>query len=245
MKFPFSFYILFVSTIVVLLSCCNENKARRIINKSIESHGGVDSWNLLESFTLQKETWLYFENGEVENHTIQDIEFRQKPFFEGRISWENDSISHKIVFDGAKTKYWMGANEIQNEGFLINKKKDLDAAYYVLIKPFDLLDHDKYLEYQGITKLADGKEVETIQVIDGEPKDPNKDIWWYFFDRKSFQIVAYKVKTGDHISMVYNHNWDNSTGMLFPKKRESYRVDSLGNHLYLRGKYEFRGYGIK
>jgi hypothetical protein len=112
----------------------------------------------------------------------------------------------------------------------------------VLTKPFDLLGQGKNLEYQGITKLADGREVETVRVIDGDPNDPSVDIWWYFFDRESFRIIGYRVKTSDHFSMVYNQEWDNSTGILFPKKRESYRVDSLGNHLYLRAKYDFRNY---
>ncbi|MCH6236801.1 hypothetical protein [Cognataquiflexum rubidum] len=230
-----------------MVTNCNlssERKALAIIKKSILAHGSVDLWNSIESFTLQKETWLYLENGEVENHIIQEIEFRQKPFFEAKMSWVKDSIIHRIVFDGTRTKYLMGENEIKNEGFLANKKKDIDAAYYVLTKPFNLLEQGKNLEYQGITKLADGRVVETVQVIDGDPENPTVDIWWYFFDTQSFQIVGYRVKTSDHFSMVYNQEWDNSTGILFPKIRESYRVDSLGNHLYLRAKYQFKNFSI-
>jgi hypothetical protein len=222
-----------------------EKKAKAIIEKSIIAHGGAETWKSLESFSLEKESWLFLENGEIETHSVQNLEFRHQPFFEAKITWEKDSLIHKVIFDGVKTRYWMGENEIQNEGFLASKKKDMDAAYYVLTKPFDLFDQSKNIEYQGIDKLNDGREVETVQVIDGDPNDPAVDIWWYYFDRESYQIIGYKVKTSDHFSMVYNLDWDNSTGILFPKKRESYRVDSLGNILYLRAKYEFRKYEIK
>jgi hypothetical protein len=244
MKIRLSISIIYTSILLVFCTSCIENRAVRIIKKSIAAHGGEEAWNNLESFSSEKETWLYLENGEVENHILQEIEFRQKPFFEAKMSWEKDSIFHKVVFDGSRTKYWMGENEIQNEGFLANKKRDIDAAYYVLTKPFDLLDKSKNLKYQGITKLSDGREVETVQVIDGDPENPTVDIWWYFFDTASFQIVGYRVKTSGHFSMVYNQEWDNSTGILFPAKRESYRVDSLGNHLYLRAKYHFKNFAV-
>jgi hypothetical protein len=242
MKFQPNFIIAILIGLITYCTPSSEKKAVAIIKKSIATHGGADAWNSLESFSLEKETWLFLEDGTLETHSIQNIEFRKQPFFEAYMSWVKDSITHKIIFDGARTRYWMGENEIQNEGFLANKKKDVDAAYYVLTKPFDLLQQGKNRKYLGITTMVDGREVETIQVIDGDPKDPGVDIWWYFFDRESFQIVGYRVKTSDHFSMVYNQDWDNSTGILFPQKRESYRVDSLGNHLYLRAKYDFREY---
>jgi hypothetical protein len=245
MKFRISSCILYTSAILLFFTSCKEDKAIRIINNAIDAHGGIELWQNIQSLSVQKETWLFFENGVVENHLIQKIEFKHKPFFEGKITWEKDSILHQVVFDGLKTRYWMGQNEIQNTGFLLSKKNDFDAAYYVMTKPFDLLKEGKNLEYLGIINLQDGREVEAIQVIDGNPDNPEVDIWWYYFDVKSFLIIGYKVKTQDHYSMVYNKEWDRSSGILFPKRRESYRVDSLGNHLYLRAKYEFREYILK
>ena len=244
MKSRLIIFLLIPSIILIFCTSCLKDKGIMIIEKSIDAHGGAEAWNELETFSLQKESWLYLENGEVESHVFQDIEFRQKPFFEGKLSWEKDSLVHQLIFDGVRTRYWMGENEIQNEGFLANKKKDIDAAYYVLTKPFDLLGGNKNIEYQGVSSLADGREVETVQVIDGDQKDPSVDIWWYYFDKDSFLIVGYKVKTSGHFSMVYNTDWDNSTGIHFPKKRESYRVDSLGNHLYLRAKYDFKSFKV-
>ncbi|WP_373522059.1 hypothetical protein [Aquiflexum sp.] len=226
------------------LSCSTgrDKEAVSLIEKSIEAHGGQLAWDRLQVFSMEKESWLYYEDGQIETQSLQQNEFRLKPYFEARMSWEKDSIIHKVIFDGIRTQYLMGENEILNEGFLRSKKKDIDAAYYVITKPFDLLDEGKNLKYMGLTKLPDGREVETVQVIDGDPDNPQTDIWWYYFDPESYRIVAYKAKTSDHFSLVYNVEWDDATGILFPSKRESYRVDSLGNLLYLRAEYTYRNY---
>jgi hypothetical protein len=236
------FYVLLVMPLVLSCSTGRDKEAINLIEKSIEAHGGLKAWDDLQVFSMEKESWLYFEDGEVESHTLQYNEFRLKPYFEAKMSWEKDSISHKLIFDGIRTQYWMGENQIQNEGFLQSKKKDIDAAYYVMTKPFDLLDENKNLTYQGQIKLPDGKEVETVQVIDGNPDDPKTDIWWYYFDPETFRIIAYKVKTSDHFSLVYNGDWANINGILFPANRESYRIDSLGNHQYLRAVYAYGNY---
>ncbi|MDO9554501.1 hypothetical protein [Rhodonellum sp.] len=236
--------LLIVLFFVFSCSSSQDKKAIALIEKSIEAHGGQESWGNIRIFSFEKETRLYLENGEIETHTVQQQEFRFKPYFEAKMTWGKDSIIHKVIFDGLKTQYWMGKNEIQNEGFLQAKKKDLDAAYYVLTKPFDLLDEGKTLLHEGITKLQDGRELETVRVIDGDPKDPNIDIWWYYFHPETSRIVAYRAKTSGHYSQVYNLDWDTSTEILFPSSRESYRVDSLGNHLYLRATYAYRKYSI-
>lgn len=234
--------LLIVLFFVFSCSSSEDKKAISIIQQSIEAHGGQKAWEDLQKFSFEKETWLYLENGEIETHSVQLQEFRLKPNFEAKMTWEKDSILHKVMFDGLKTQYWMGNNEIQNEGFLQGKKKDLDAAFYVLTKPFDLLDKGKNISYEGITILPDGSAMETVKVIDGDPKDPNIDVWWYYFHPETYRIVAYRAKTVGHYSQVYNVEWDTSTELLFPSSRESYRVDSLGNHLYLRATYSYRDF---
>lgn len=228
--------------IISLFSCSTRDKqAVSLIEKSIEAHGGKEAWEKVQSISMVRDIWMFDESGNTESNVRQENEFRLKPYFEAKMSWEKDSVQHRVIFDGLKTKYWMGENEIQNEGFLAAKKKDIDAAFYVLTKPFDLLDEGKDLKYEGKTELPGGVIMETVRVIDGDPNDPNVDIWWYYIDPNTFEIFAYKVKTIDHYSLVYNQGWDRSTGILMPARRESYRVDSLGNHLYRRALY---GYGM-
>lgn len=242
MSRQFQLIFLFIYLIHMGCSSGRDKEAISLIEKSIEAHGGLKTWNDLQFFSMEKESWLYAEDGQIESYSSQQVEFRLKPYFEAKMSWEKDSIMHKVIFDGFKTQYFMGENSIQNEGFLISKKRDIDAAYYVMTKPFDLLDDGKHLSYLGLAQLPNGAKVETVQVVDGDPDDPKTDIWWYFFDPSTFRIVAYKAKTSGHFSLVYNLEWDNSKGIFFPAKRESYRVDSLGNHMYLRAEYAYRNY---
>jgi hypothetical protein len=240
----YSFFI-FAVLFSFLISCSNRDKhAVSIIEKSIEAHGGKEAWEKAQTISMVRDLWLFDEDGNVESHARQENEFRLKPYFEAKMSWEKDSIQHRVIFDGLKTQYWMGGNEIQNEGFLQSKKRDIDAAFYVLTKPFDLLGESKNLTYEGRSELSGGISVETVKVVDGDPEDPNVDIWWYYFDPQSFEILAYKVKTTDHYSLVYNQGWDKSTGIVLPAKRESFRVDALGNHLYRRALYAYGMYSI-
>jgi hypothetical protein len=229
-----------------LFSCQSDEQKQgiSIIKKSIEAHGGQQKWKDLQFLSLEKKTELYDENGILESQLQQKQEFRLKPYFEARMKWRKDSLDHTLTFDGLKTEYWMGENRIQNEGFLQTKKKELDAAFYVLNKPFTLLDEKLDVRYHGLVKLPNGQNVESVQVIDGNPEDPGVDVWWYYFHPSTKILLAYKVKTSDHNSLVYNIEMEEDSGILFPSKRESYRVDSLGNTLFLRAKYEYSNYKL-
>lgn len=237
-----------LSLILILLigalQGCNspEDQARTLIQQAIKAHGGQERWEELMEFQFDKKSTLFLEDGTVESSQEQLIQFKLQPYFEAKMSWEKDSIHHRISFDGLKTRYSMGANEIQNEGFLAAKKKEIDAAFYVMDKPFALLQGNKYLRYQGLVTLPDQRELECIEVVDGDPEDPTIDRWWYYFHPESHELVAYKVKTKDHYSLIYTLEMDRSLKVAFPMKRESFRIDSTGNILYLRATYEFKNY---
>lgn len=229
-----------------LLSCKtkSERKAIELISKSIESHGGSEGWANFESLTFLKETTLYRADSSIENQVQQKIEVRFIPRWEVKMSWQKDSILHRSVFDGNKTSYWLGENEIQNVDFLKSKKRDLDAAAYVMTKPFDLLAGEKKLEYLGLKQLPDGKEYESVQVIDRVPGQQPVDVWIYYFDPNDSRLMAYSVKTADHTSLVFNHGLDYFYGLLLPQRRESYRLLENGKIDYLRAEYKFYEYHI-
>jgi hypothetical protein len=238
--------VFFLLLFLTILSCSRgtEERAVEILEKSIAAHGGNEKWESLTDFSFQKNSWLYDEAGTLESQTQVDHIYRYKPYFEGVMSWEKDSIRHEFKFDGLKSSYRMGSNEIQNPGFLQSRKLDFEGTHYVLVKPFDLLKSAKKLDYLGKTKLHNEVEVEVVQVVDGDPEDPATDVWWYFFDPNTFQLVAYRVKTSGHYAQVYNKELAQQSGLLFPAKRESYRVDSAGNHLYLRAAYTYDNFKL-
>ncbi|MCF1751677.1 hypothetical protein [Mariniradius sediminis] len=231
---------------IALISCkpSAERKAIELISKSIDAHGGYKEWKAMESMTFLKETRLYHADSSLENELFQEIEIRFQPHLEIRMNWEKDSMRHTALFDGKRTRYWLGENEIQNEDFLKSKKRDLDAAAYVMTKPFDLLTGDKQIEYKGLVLLPDGKEYESVRVVDGPHSSSNADIWVYYFNPSDSRLTAYSVKTLDHTSLVFNDGWDVFGGLILPLRRKSYRLLESGEIEYLRAEYEFSEYHI-
>lgn len=234
-------YLLLI--LLTLVSCQPnpEKQALELLEKSIKAHGGEEVWENLSQLKFRKWTRLLNETGQVESELDQWHEFRFKPYFEGKITWEKDSIRHVLSWDGAKIRYFMGENEILNEGFLATKKKDFDAAFYTAAQPWKLLDKGGVLFYEGMKTLENGKEVESIRVDYGE----DTDTWWYFFDPVTFLMVGNEVKLKDHRSLVYDLSEEEVNGLKFHGKRESWRVNEQGERLFLRAEYVYSGYEVE
>ncbi|WP_296703242.1 DUF6503 family protein [Algoriphagus sp.] len=227
-----------------LMVCCSqdsEKRAKEILEKSIEAHGGQQAWDNLESLKFRKRTKLLLEDGSVESETDQWIQFRMKPYFEGSLSWTSDSVEHISTFDGTEMKYTMGGNSVQNPDFLKSKKKDFDAAYYVIAQPWKLLqDENVTLTYEGQKKLDTGKLAESVRVNYG----PEDDVWWFYFDPLSFEMIGNEVQLKDHRSYIVNNSMVSDGPFLFYGIRTSYRIDENGNKLYVRAAYEYSDFEI-
>lgn len=126
--------------------------------------------------------------------------------------------------------------------------KAVNTATYVVSMPFKLLDPGAVIRYLGEDKLADGRPVDVIEVAyntDQHENHSTSDVWRYYFDRPDRKIVANWVDAGDHYSLVENLTYERVGGILFNKKRQSFRVDSLGNKLYLRADYAYGNYQVE
>lgn len=229
--------------VLVWISSCAPNpekQALSILEKSIEAHGGQAAWEEISLLKFNKMTRLLNGDGTVESEMVQEMEFRFDPYFEGKITWEKDSLSHKITFDGTNIHYYMGGNEVQNEGFLSAKKKEFDAAFYTVAQPWKLLEEPTALRYEGQKTLENGQLVESVKVNYG----PDADQWWYYFDPISFQMVASEVHTKDHKSLIYDLEERESGDLKWHGIRKSYRIDDLGKKLFLRAEYEYSAYQV-
>ncbi len=232
-----------VILLLVLLASCNpspEKQAKDLLKKSIQAHEIGNSWENLESIKFSKWTRLLNEAGEIESETLQWNEFRFTPFFEGKITWEVDSVTHISYWDGAKMHYSVGGNEIKNPDFLAQKKKDFDAAFYALAQPWKLLDEGPTLRHEGMKTLENGELVEVIAVDYGK----DADLWWYYFDRPDNRLVANEVQLKDHRSLIYDLSFQTSGGLLLHGERESFRVNEEGDILFLRAEYRYSDYEL-
>ncbi|OOG73143.1 hypothetical protein [Algoriphagus sp. A40] len=239
---PILRYLVFLG-LVLQFSCGKspEKQARELLEKSIAAHGDEEGWDEISSLKFRKVTKLLNEDGSVESELDQWHEFRFKPYFEGKITWTKDSISHVATWDGTQMHYFMGENEVQNAGFLASKKKDFDAAFYAVAQPWKLLDEEAKLIYEGQKTLENGKLVEVIRVDYG----PDSDIWWYYFDPETAEMVANEIQLKDHRSLVYNLGFEEVEGFRLHGKRESWRVNEKGEKLFLRAEYVYLEYEIE
>lgn len=233
----------FLIVILTLFGSCSpspEKEAKALLEESIATHGGSETWKDISSLKFRKWTRLLKEDGSVESELDQWHEFRFQPYFEGKITWIKDSITHVSIWDGAKMSYFMGENEIKNESFLAAKKKDFDAAFYAVAQPWKLADEGTKLNYEGQKTIQNGNLAEVIRVEYG----PEADIWWYYFDPVSFEMLANEVQLKDHRSLVYNLNFEAVEGFKLHGKRESWRVNQKSEKLFLRAEYLYSDYQV-
>ena len=217
-----------------------EEQALELVEKSIEAHQLTKKWEDVTSIKFKKLTRVLDENGGVESELEQWIEFRMKPYFEAKLTWTKESISHIVNFNGSRMSYQMGENSIQNEGFLKAKKAEIDAAFFAFAQPWNLLDENANFTYEGQKTLEEGKLVESIRVDYG----PDSDVWWFYFDPTSSRLIANELHAKDHKSLFENLSYEETTGIILAKDRKSYRIDEKGKKLFLRAEYVYSDYQV-
>ena len=242
MTMEFRNWILAFAFLAFVFGCSKspERQAREVLEKAVEAHGGQETWENIGVLEFRKWTRLLDENGNVESELDQWHEFRFEPYFEGKITWEKDSLEHVIHFNGTNLSYFMGGNEVKNPGFLTSKRKDFDAAYYTVAQPWKLLEEGNALSYEGVKTLENGQAVHVIRVYYG----PDSDIWWYYFDQNSYLMAGSEVQLKDHRSLVYDLEEENAGGLILHGTRESWRINEQGERLFLRAEYRYSEYKI-
>lgn len=221
-------------------------KARELLKKAIERAGGLDEWNNIQELKFEKYFALYTAEGDTENEAWQNHLYQYQPEEAINISWTSEDGRHEINQQaGDLVKKVDGRPDTQaDRQSLLNS---VLSATFVIGIPFKLLDKGAELSYAGLDTLEGGQIVEVLKVVYNPQKHDNlttADIWMHYYDRDDYKQVGYMVQHADHFSYVENLSHLATDGFLFPGKRESYRVDSLGNKLYLRAKYEYKDYNL-
>ncbi|WP_439489888.1 hypothetical protein [Algoriphagus sp.] len=224
------------------LSCTPspEKQAMELIEKSIDAHQFSKNWEDVATIKFKKLTRIVSENGALESESEQWVEFRLKPYFEGKLSWQKDSVQHIASFNGSRMSYQMGENVIQNEGFLKAKRAEIDAAFFAFAQPWNLLDENYTLSYEGAKTMEEGGIVEAVRVAHG----PNSDFSWIYFDPNSGRVVANQLQAKDHKSLIETVSCDESSGLVLAKEQKSYRIDEVGKKLFLRAEYVYSDYQV-
>lgn len=220
-----------------------DEKAKELLMKAMDGAGGLKKWEALSEISFDKHFALFKEDGSVEMDRNQTYTQRNRKDEQGLgLDKEKDVV------------YQLGPDLIQISGD-VNPQADPQAiensvlsASFVISIPFKLLDEGAELSYDGSDQLDDGTEVEVLKVVYKPDEYSNlstADIWWHYFDAKSYKHLAYMVKHADHVSYVENTGLTEAGGIVFPLTRKSWRVNEDREKLWLRADYEYSNYKVK
>lgn len=227
------FFIIFSGGII---SSCTSPTAEQIVLDSLEFHGGLETWQQLERMTYTKKTTLYNSDGSIEIDAIATYEHQIVPTFKSSKTWiEADStLSYSLTNDAN-----IDLANFKDEASYNKAKSDLDGAYFVIQQPYKLLENKEDLEYIGQDLLGDGTTIDIVK-LQYYNQDGSKDnTWWFYFNENSHRMEGYMVKHDSTFAFIRNETYETVTGLSLCQTRTSYRVDSLRNVQYIRGKYRY------
>ncbi len=200
--------------ISALLSCAQvpTESGNEVVKKSIDSHGGWENYQALDTLIIDKTTRLFLEDGSLESEISEKQIFIRKPEYKTILIRESDTLIGRIT------------DTIYHPRIL--------AAEFVLFQPFKLNEGQPVLENTGAFDFLLGEGPAEVKVEFEE----GKDTWWFYFD-DSYRCIANKVLHNNRYSLIQNLEFQEHKGLLLHKHRKSYFTDSNGNKKYLRAQY--------
>ncbi len=226
-----------VSDVTDSFSHITDLNARQLLENACNG-SGYEKWLTISRLEFTKHTMLFDSTGLVELERHQDIMI-EKDSRRIQISWSENGVSHKIIKEGEEIYQYEGEKQLDNprESSLWNT---VLSTEYVMNIPFKLLEPGYTLHYEGIDSIP---RIGTSHALMAKYSE-SVDTWWHYYEIETYRQVGYKVKHLDHISLVVNEDLTEKSGILWPKKRTSYRVNEDGQIMFLRAKYDYDNYQI-
>lgn len=222
-----------------------DEKARGIIRTSIEHAGGLEAWRAMKRLAYTKNFSLLLEDGSIEKTFEQIHDYQLDSNKIDIVSIENGQTIRTVLENGEYQRTIDGDLADVPQTSLA---KAVNTSTYVVGMPFKLLDPGVLIEYEGQTIMNDGRTVDVIRATynaDQHDNHSTTDVWKYYFDQEDRKIVGNWVQTSDHFSLLENVSFTRVNGILFNRARKSYRVDSLGQRLWLRADYLYENYIVE
>ena len=229
------------------LAHITDAEVKGLLEKSMTAMGGLEAWKNISQLSFDKYFALYAEDGSTEMEVDQRHSYQYKPSPLIQIAWGAGDNLQEIRYDGesmGKTK----GGENDTSATPSSLEATVFSSTFVVGLPYNMLDEGAQLSYLGKDTLDTEQAVEVLQAVyspDTYEHHTTPDIWHLYFDQESYKLVGYRVQHADHYSYVINLSDTIVDGFTFVKERESYRIDSLRNRLYLRAKYAYKEWKIE
>ena len=239
------FKVIFIIAISFLFSCQKTKlTAKQLLSKSIDAHGGLEFWQKVDTLSFTKKTILYNRKGLKEKEITQHQSFYGGNFINGKITTiGTDKSSISIIGDIYSKSIGDSLNVLTNDDVaLINKS--FRSAYYVISQPFNLRESDALLFYKKDT-ILNGEKTFVVDVSYKEDENTNTpDQWTYFFNAKTFLVVAAKVFHSPTISFIKNTKFNTKTPFVFNSERVSIFINKDGTEDFVRAAYFYSNFKV-
>ena len=219
-----------------------ELTANAILLRSLEAHGGFDTWKTIDTISYHKKTTLYTKDGFKQKETNQYQSFYFGNSINGQISivgidttvyQQQNGKYHKLIGDSL-----VSLTDIEKKSI----KNSFKSAFYVVSQPFNLIESSALLSYEKDT-IIEGNKTHIVNIsYKNDTKD--SDSWTYFFDALTFRIVSCKVYHSLTTSYIKNTKYDFKTDFVFNAERESFFLKKDGTKDYLRAAYFYSDFSI-
>lgn len=222
-----------------------DEQARAILKAAVNYAGGLEAWRNINRLRYDKFFSLLSASGEIEKTFEQKHDYTAKPKIIDIQSIENGTLTHTRLADNVYTQTADGEPTEKTQAAI---EKGINTSTYVIGLPYKLLDAGAAVVYVGEKKMDTGQVVDVLQVSYNPTQHANHssaDTWYFYFDKENRNVVGNFIKTSDHYSLIENTSFQRIEGTLFYKDRKSYRVDSLGEKLYLRAEYTYDNFLVE
>ena len=230
---------------IVDVSHIGDQQAAQIILNAIHKAGGWDAYKNIKTISYKKRSVLYHDDGSLESDRDQYHSYTLQPSVTGEITWSFGNDSYAIHYTDEEA--YKLENGARVEGSEESARNTFLSAYYVLFMPFKLLDPGAVLTYEGTTTLETGDKVHIIKADYDPGKHDNHsthDIWWYFFDSKTYEYLACQVYHEPTYAFIENNEITEEHLITFNTYRKSFRTDADRNKEFLRGEFWYSDFQI-
>jgi hypothetical protein len=215
-----------------------------ILSKSLEAHGGLEIWQQVDTLSFTKKTILYNREGLKEKEITQHQSFYGGNFINGEITSIGVDKSRISIIGDIYSKSIEDSLAVLTDDDVKLINKSFRSAYYVICQPFNLKQSDALLFYKKDT-ILNGEKTFVVDVSYREDENTNTpDQWTYFFNAKTYLIVAAKVFHSPTVSFIENIKFNKETPFVFNAERESVFLNKDGSKDFLRASYFYSNYKV-
>ena len=223
-----------------LLELLPESVSGDIIKNAISLSGGWNLYKEKQTFSFYKRIQHFDSLGKMQREVKQHHQYRLRPHFQVRISWEMDNHEYLIINTGRQSRKF-------KDGQILTDGKDNNEAWntsfgshYVMFMPFKLADPGAILSYKGVDTLAHGQVVHSVNVNYelGAGSSAGFHEWHYYFDTDSGgNLIGNFLDYGEGKSYTEYQTWQETAGIRLGEKRSVFAVNEDGEIGYMKTVY--------